>query len=66
MEEQNKTMRQQAITKVIAQLQNAGLIDRNILAALFVPPPRETSTSSQAAYQGDLIEGDESSTEDLT
>ncbi|KAH0762309.1 hypothetical protein KY290_018382 [Solanum tuberosum] len=54
------------IIDVIAQLQNAGLIDHNILAALFVPPPREASTSAQAADQGDEIEGDERSTKDLT
>ncbi|KAK6792094.1 hypothetical protein RDI58_011175 [Solanum bulbocastanum] len=55
IEEQKKTMRHEVITDVIAQLQHAGLIDRNILAALSVPD------------QGDEIEeGDESSTEDLT
>ncbi|KAH0648038.1 hypothetical protein KY285_033286 [Solanum tuberosum] len=43
-----------------------GLIDHNILAALFVPPPREASTSAQAADQGDEIEGDDRSTKDLT
>ncbi|WMV54112.1 hypothetical protein MTR67_047497 [Solanum verrucosum] len=43
----------------------AGLIDLNILAALSVASPRE-ATSAQIAEQGDDIEGDESSTEDLT
>uniref|UniRef100_A0A3Q7I1C4 Uncharacterized protein n=1 Tax=Solanum lycopersicum TaxID=4081 RepID=A0A3Q7I1C4_SOLLC len=51
MEEQKKTMRHEAITNVIAQLQNAGLIDQNILATLFVRPPREISTSTQTAFK---------------
>ncbi|XP_049366212.1 uncharacterized protein LOC125831064 [Solanum verrucosum] len=67
MEEQKKTVRQEVITDVISQLQHAGLIDRNILAALSIPSPRETCTSAQAADQGDEIEeGDESSIKDLT
>ncbi|KAH0634059.1 hypothetical protein KY284_036845 [Solanum tuberosum] len=65
MEEQRRTMRQEVIADVVAQLQHAGLIDPNILAALSVPSPRE-ATSAQTAEQGDDIEGDESSTEDLT
>ncbi|WMV46743.1 hypothetical protein MTR67_040128 [Solanum verrucosum] len=52
MEEQKKTVRQEVITDVISQLQHAGLIDRNILAALSIPSPRETCTSAQAADQG--------------
>ncbi|KAG5595533.1 hypothetical protein H5410_036765, partial [Solanum commersonii] len=67
MEEQKKTVRQEVITNVISQLQHAGIIDRNILAALSIPSPRETCTSAQAADQGDETEkGDESSIEDMT
>ncbi|KAG5628900.1 hypothetical protein H5410_000617 [Solanum commersonii] len=65
MEKQMRTMRQEVITDVVAQIQHAGLIDPNILVALSVPSPRE-ATSAQTAEQGDDIEGDESSTEDLT
>ncbi|KAL3328024.1 hypothetical protein AABB24_035599 [Solanum stoloniferum] len=66
MEEQKKTVRQEVIADVIAQLKHAGLIDPKILAALSIPSPRE-STSVQGAEQGDEIEeGDESSSEDLT
>ncbi|KAH0679410.1 hypothetical protein KY284_020495 [Solanum tuberosum] len=66
MEEQKKTVRQEVIADVIAQLKHAGLIDPNMLAALSIPSPSEP-TSVQGAEQGDEIEeGDESSSEDLT
>ncbi|KAH0652598.1 hypothetical protein KY289_030276 [Solanum tuberosum] len=51
MEEQRRTMRQEVIANVVAQLQHAGLIDPNILAALCVPSPRE-ATSAQTSEQG--------------
>ncbi|KAH0672684.1 hypothetical protein KY290_024915 [Solanum tuberosum] len=51
MEEQRRPMRQEVIADVVAQLQHAGLIDPNILAALSVPSPRE-ATSAQTAEQG--------------
>lgn len=58
-------MRQEVIRDVVAQLQQVGLIDPNILATLSVPYPRG-ATFAQTAEQGDDInEGDESSTEDL-
>ncbi|WMV29399.1 hypothetical protein MTR67_022784, partial [Solanum verrucosum] len=52
MEEQKKTVRQEVFTDVISQLQHAGLIDRNILATLSIPSPRETCNFAQAADQG--------------
>lgn len=51
MEEQKRTMRQEVIADVIAQLQHAGLIDPNILVALSVPSQREVA-SAQATEQG--------------
>ena len=48
MEEQKKIVRQEVIANVIGQLNHAGLIDPNILAALSTPSPRE-STSVQVA-----------------
>ncbi|KAG5574106.1 hypothetical protein H5410_063872 [Solanum commersonii] len=63
MEEQRRTMQQDIIADVVAQLQDAGLIDPNILAALSVPSPREAISAEQG---DDIEEGDESSTEDLT
>ena len=50
-EEQNKIVRQEVMADVIAQLKHALFIDRNILAALSTPSPRE-STSAQGAEQG--------------
>uniref|UniRef100_A0A3Q7JUS7 Uncharacterized protein n=1 Tax=Solanum lycopersicum TaxID=4081 RepID=A0A3Q7JUS7_SOLLC len=64
MEKQKKIVRQEVIANVIGQLNHAGLIDPNILAALSSPSPRE-STFVQGAEQG-IEEGDESSSEDLT
>ncbi|XP_027772367.1 uncharacterized protein LOC114076869 [Solanum pennellii] len=46
MEEQKKTVHQKVIADVIAQHKHAGLIDPNVLAALSIPLPRE-STSLQ-------------------
>ncbi|WMV30214.1 hypothetical protein MTR67_023599 [Solanum verrucosum] len=53
MEEQKKTVRQEVIADVIAQLKHAGLIDPNILAALSIPSPSEP-TSVQGAEQETL------------
>ncbi|KAG5616224.1 hypothetical protein H5410_016048 [Solanum commersonii] len=60
MEEQRRTMRQEVIADVVAQLQHAGLIDPNILAALFVPSPREV-ISAQTAEQAEYFLGSTSS-----
>ncbi|TMW86602.1 hypothetical protein EJD97_021134, partial [Solanum chilense] len=51
MEKQRRTMRQEVIADVVAQLKHAGLIDPKVLAALSVPLPRVT-TSTQIAEQG--------------
>lgn len=48
IEEQKRTMRQEVVADVIAQLQYAGLIDPNILAALSIYSPTE-SISVQVA-----------------
>ncbi|KAF3642833.1 putative cell number regulator 2-like [Capsicum annuum] len=48
IEEQKRTIRQEVVADVIAQLQNAGILNPKILAALSVPSPME-STSTLAA-----------------
>ncbi|KAM3264245.1 hypothetical protein P3L10_001239 [Capsicum annuum] len=50
IEEQKRTIRQEVITDIIAQLKNAGIIDPKILAALSFPSPTE-STFTLAATQ---------------
>ncbi|KAM3287341.1 hypothetical protein P3S67_020771 [Capsicum chacoense] len=50
IEEQKRTIRQEVVADVIAQLQNAGIIDPKILAALSIPSPMG-STSTLAATE---------------
>ncbi|KAM3322732.1 hypothetical protein P3S67_003883 [Capsicum chacoense] len=53
IEEQKRTIRQEVIADIIAQLQNAGIIDPKILAALSFPSPTE-STFTLAATKNSL------------
>ncbi|PHU04440.1 hypothetical protein BC332_25262 [Capsicum chinense] len=50
IEEQKRTIRQEVVADVIAQLQNAEIIDPKILAALSIPSPMG-STSTLAATE---------------